>query len=195
MALVGCGEKAAPPKPAPPDVEVAAVVQQNVPIYAEYVAQLNGPVNAEITPRVQGYLLQQNYQNGFFVKKGQLLFTLDPRQYEAVLDQAKAQLGVAEANLSRADTDVGNVNLAAVQASGQEDVAHLAAKERHGLGSLNGRPHDGARCTVDPARQVNRVNAGVPIHGGDNAAGIAFERAIEPGPEQGIDERLACYQS
>ena len=59
-------------------------MQQDVPdIYIEYVAQLNGPVNAEITPKVQGYLLRQNYQNGFFVKAGQLLFELDPRQYQA----------------------------------------------------------------------------------------------------------------
>ena len=71
------------------------------PSTSEWVAQLNGPVNAEITPKVQGYLLKQNYQNGYFVKKGQLLFELDPRQYEAALDQAKAEVAVAEANLSR----------------------------------------------------------------------------------------------
>src|ERR1700749_2520387 len=78
--IAGCAKKEAPARPEPPEVVVARVLQPDVPIYAEYVSQLNGAVNAEITPKVQGYLLQQNYANGFFVKKGQLLFTLDPRQ-------------------------------------------------------------------------------------------------------------------
>ena len=64
--------------PLPPDVKVTEVIQQNVPVYEEWVAQLNGPVNADITPKVQGYLLSQHYQNGFFVKKGQLLYDIDP---------------------------------------------------------------------------------------------------------------------
>jgi membrane fusion protein (multidrug efflux system) len=102
---------------------VANVVQRDVPIYGEWVAQLNGPVNADITPKVQGYLLQQNYQNGFFVKKGQLLFTLDPRQYQADLDQAQAEVGVAEANLARFDADVArDTPLAAQQAIPQKDL-------------------------------------------------------------------------
>jgi membrane fusion protein (multidrug efflux system) len=87
------------------------------------VAQLNGPVNADITPKVQGYLLQQNYQNGFFVQKGQLLFTLDPRQYQADLEETKAKLGVAVANLARADADVArDTPLAAQQAIPQKDL-------------------------------------------------------------------------
>ncbi|HYK36715.1 efflux RND transporter periplasmic adaptor subunit [Alloacidobacterium sp.] len=102
---------------------MASVIQQNVPVFGEWVAQLNGPVNAEITPKVQGYLLQQNYQNGFFVKKGQLLFTLDPRQYEAAVDQAKAEVGTAEANLAKADNDVQrDTPLAAQKAIAQRDL-------------------------------------------------------------------------
>ena len=106
VTLIGCAKEAERPKPGPPEVTIAPVAQQNVPIYGEWVAQLNGPVNADITPKVQGYLLQQNYQNGFFVKKGQLLFTLDPRQYEAAVEQAKAQVGIAEADLAKATNDV-----------------------------------------------------------------------------------------
>src|SRR5271163_4972967 len=121
--LVGCSKKEKPAPPAPPEVTVATVVQQDVPIYNEWVAQLNGPVNAEITPKVQGYLLQQNYQNGFFVKKGQLLFTLDPRQYEAALDQAKAQVGIAQADLAKATNDVNrDTPLAAQKAIAQRDL-------------------------------------------------------------------------
>ena len=123
VALVGCAKEAVRPQAAPLDVAVANVIQQDVPIYGEWVSQLNGPVNAEITPKVQGYLLQQNYQNGFFVKKGQLLFSLDPRQYEAALDQAKAQVGAAEANLAKANNDVQrDTPLAAQKAIAQRDL-------------------------------------------------------------------------
>jgi len=106
MAGTGCREKEKAPPPAPPVVEVAEVVQQNVPTYVEWVAQLNGPINADITPKVQGYLLTQNYNNGFFVKKGQLLFTIDPRPFVAALDQAKAQVAVAQANLGESENNV-----------------------------------------------------------------------------------------
>ena len=104
--LVGCSEKEAPAPPAPPEVTVATVVEQDVPMYDEWVAQLNGPVNAEITPKVQGYLLRQEYQNGYFVKKGQRLFELDPRQYEAALDAAKASVARAQANFAKYQADV-----------------------------------------------------------------------------------------
>ena len=116
-------KEAPPEKPAPPDVEVATAIQQNVPIYTELVCQLNGAVNAEITPKVQGYLLQQNYQNGFSVKKGQLLFTLDPRQFQAAVEEASAQVGIAEANLAHADNDVArDTPLAAQRAIAQRDL-------------------------------------------------------------------------
>src|ERR1700740_628048 len=69
VAVAGCREKPAPTKPAPPAVEVTEVIQQNVPNYTDWISQLSGPVNADITPKVQGYLLKQNYQNGYFVKK------------------------------------------------------------------------------------------------------------------------------
>jgi RND family efflux transporter MFP subunit len=121
--LVGCSEKEAPAPPAPPEVTVATVVQQDVPIYNEWVAQLNGPVNAEITPKVQGYLLKQEYQNGFFVKKGQRLFELDPRQYEAALDAAKASVARAEATLAKYQADVArDTPLAAQNAIPQKQL-------------------------------------------------------------------------
>jgi membrane fusion protein (multidrug efflux system) len=131
VVLVGCAKKPAPIQAGPPDVVVANVIQQNVPIYIELVCQLNGPVNAEITPKVQGYLLQQNYQNGFFVKKGQLLFTLDQRQYQAEVDQAKAHVGIAEANLAKADADVArDTPLAAQRAIAQKDLVTDLANQQ-----------------------------------------------------------------
>jgi len=106
VLLSGCEKKEEQPKAGPPEVLVTEPLQQNVPIVSEWVAQLNGAVNADITPKVQGYLLKQDYENGFFVKKGQLLFELDPRQYEAALDEAIAQVAVAQANLERFTADV-----------------------------------------------------------------------------------------
>lgn len=130
--LVGCESKEPPPKPGPPEVLVAQVAQQNVPIFNEWVAQLNGPVNADITPKVQGYLLRQDYQNGYFVKKGQLLFELDPRQYEAGVEQAKATLDRTQAEVERYQNDVTrDTPLAAQNAIPQKqldnDVASLNA--------------------------------------------------------------------
>ena len=89
MAIAGCGQKA-PPSPPPPEVLVTDVKQQDVPIYNEYVGQLDGSVNATIQARVQGYLTSQNYKEGQLVKKGDVLFQIDPRPFEAALAQAKA---------------------------------------------------------------------------------------------------------
>ena len=106
VLLVGCEKKEAPPPPGPPEVLVAPVMEQNVPIFSDWVAQLNGPVNADITPKVQGYLLRQEYENGYLVQKGQLLFELDPRQYEAAVEQAKATLDRTQAEVERFQNDV-----------------------------------------------------------------------------------------
>jgi membrane fusion protein, multidrug efflux system len=115
--LLGCKEKQQAPAPEPPEVEVTEVTQRNVPIYMEWVAQLNGRYNAQITPRVQGYLLKQNYRDGFFVKKGQLLYEVDPRAFEVAIEQAKAQVAVAVANLSNADTNVARDRPLAAQSA------------------------------------------------------------------------------
>jgi membrane fusion protein (multidrug efflux system) len=103
---VGCEKKEVAPPPMPPEVEVTNVVQQNVPTYQEWVAQLNGQVNADITPKVQGYLLKRAYTEGFFVHKGQLLYEIDPRPFIAALDEAKAQVAVAVAQRTEAENNV-----------------------------------------------------------------------------------------
>jgi membrane fusion protein (multidrug efflux system) len=105
VCAAGC-EKKQMPTPGPPAVSVTSVVQQDVPVYEEWVAQLNGTKNADITPKVQGYVLKQNYQDGYFVKKNELLFQIDPRAFVAALDQAKAQVAEAKAGESRLEADV-----------------------------------------------------------------------------------------
>ncbi len=108
LNALGCGNgkvRAAAPPP-PQVVEVAPVIQKDVPVQGEWVGTLEGYVNAQIQPQVSGYLIRQDYHEGALVKKGQLLFEIDPRPFQAVLDQAKGQLAQAEAQMANAETNV-----------------------------------------------------------------------------------------
>ena len=105
IAIGGCGKPEAPQMP-PPEVLVAPVAQRNVPVYSDWVGTIEGYVNAEIRPKVQGYLLTQNYANGKVVEDGQLLFQIDPRQFKAALDQAIGQLESAKALQVKTQLDV-----------------------------------------------------------------------------------------
>ena len=110
VALTGpsCGGlKPQPAAPAPPlAVGVVKAIQMDVPVHAEWVATLDGYVNAQIQPQVSGYLISQNYKEGSYVHKGDVLFEIDPRPFQAVLDQAKGQLAQARAQLYLADVNV-----------------------------------------------------------------------------------------
>src|SRR4030081_2975920 len=97
VGLTGCSKKEATAAAAPPEVEVVGVIKENVPLYPECISTLDGYVNAEIRPQVSGYLLKQNYQEGTVVRKGQTLFEIDQRPFEAALEQAKGQMAQAEA--------------------------------------------------------------------------------------------------
>lgn len=103
--LAGCKPKA-PAKPPPPLVEVAEVAKADVPIYHEWIGSLDGLVNAQIRAQVTGYLLKQNYREGDPIKKGDLLFEIDPRSFQAALDHAKGNLAQAEARLGKTKLDV-----------------------------------------------------------------------------------------
>ena len=99
----GCSNKTnAVATPAPPEVQVAEVQQKDVPIYREWIGTLDGLVNADIKAEVSGYLIEQAYTEGSFVKKGQLLFQIDPRPFQAALDQAQGQLAQAQGQLEQA---------------------------------------------------------------------------------------------
>jgi RND family efflux transporter MFP subunit len=101
----GCSRKTSQP-PRPPQVEIAIVTQKDVHIDSEWVATLDGYVNAQIQPQVTGYLIKQDYREGSFVRKNDVLFEIDPRPFQAALDQAKAQLAQAEAQLGNATLNV-----------------------------------------------------------------------------------------
>jgi membrane fusion protein, multidrug efflux system len=130
--IASCGKQEEKPQAGPPEVLVAEVKQKDIPVFEEWVATLNGPVNADITPKVQGYLLHQDYQNGTLVKKGQLLFEIDARPFIASLDQANAEVARAQANVDRTNNDVTrDTPLAAQNAIPQKqldtDLANQAA--------------------------------------------------------------------
>lgn len=103
----GCEHRVASASPPPtPAVEVASVIQKDVPLEGEWVGTLEGYVNAQIQPHVSGYLIRQDYNEGGFVQRGQVLFEIDPRPFQAALDQAKGQLAQAEAQMANADLNV-----------------------------------------------------------------------------------------
>lgn len=106
IPCAGCARKSSAQPARPPEVEVAPVIEKNVRIYSEWVATLNGYVNAQIQPQVTGYIVKQDYREGSLVHKDDVLFEIDPRPFQAVLDQAKAQLAQAEAQLGNASLNV-----------------------------------------------------------------------------------------
>ena len=106
LLLPACGKKQQPKTPPAPVVEVATVTQADVPIYHEWIGVLDGLVNAQIRAQVTGYLLTQHYREGDPIKKGDLLFEIDPRPFKAALDQAKGVLAQAEARLEKTELDV-----------------------------------------------------------------------------------------
>jgi len=134
IGVAGCNKAAPPSPPAPPEVQVMTVALQDVPIYQEWIGSLDGSTNAQIRAQVSGYLVAQKYQEGSLVKKGDVLFQIDKRVFQAAIDQAKAQLDVLQAQLGKTELDVKRLTpLAKENAVSQEELddaiqANLAAK-------------------------------------------------------------------
>jgi membrane fusion protein (multidrug efflux system) len=146
------------------DVEVVQVEQKDIPIYGEWIGTLDGFTNADVRAQVSGYLVRQGYQEGAFVKKGQLLFEIDPRPFQAALDQAKGQLAQATAQLANAEAvqrrtelDVNRYTpLAKEQAASQQDLDNaiqnnLAAKATVGTAAAQIQ-------TAEAAVETTRIN-------------------------------------
>jgi membrane fusion protein (multidrug efflux system) len=104
--VLGCNRGRAAAATPTPEVEVATVEQRDVPVYSEWVATLDGYVNAQIRPQVSGYIIKQNYTEGSLVREGQVLFEIDPRPFKAALDRAKGDLAQAQAQLGKSTLDV-----------------------------------------------------------------------------------------
>ncbi len=181
MLLTGCGAKMGLPPAGPPDVEVVPVVQKDVPISKDWVATLDGLVNANIRAQVNGLLMKQLYTNGAYVQKGTALFQIDPRPFQAALDQAtgnlnssQADLQVAQAKLGKAEQDVARytplVKTGAISQQEMDDSiqADLAAKAQVQAATA-------AISTAQAAVENARINLGftkiaAPV---DGVVGIA----------------------
>jgi membrane fusion protein, multidrug efflux system len=128
---VACSKKTEAPPPPPPEVQVAEVVQKDVPIYIELVGSTLGSEDVEIRARVEGYLLSINFTEGSLVRKGQLLYKIDPQPFLVAIDQAKANLATAQAGLEKTNNDVARYKpLFAKQAVSKQELDNaLSAQE------------------------------------------------------------------
>jgi len=166
VLAAGCSP-AKPPAAPPPQVEVTAVVQQDVPLIHEWIGTVDGFVNAEIRPQVEGYLVRQAYREGFPVRRGQLLFEIDPRQFQAAAEQAKASLARDRALRDKARLDVDRYTpLAAQKAISQQELDNAQSALNQAQASM-----DASQAAYDKARlnlEWTRVTS--PI---DGIAGMA----------------------
>ncbi|HET8772406.1 MAG TPA: efflux RND transporter periplasmic adaptor subunit [Thermoanaerobaculia bacterium] len=159
--------EAAKAPPPPPGVVVTAALQQDEPIVREWIGTTEGDVNAEIRPKVDGYLLRRVYTEGSFVRQGQPLFEIDPRQAQASLRQAQANLAQAEASLAKASRDVARYEpLAAQRAISQQELDNARSSQEAASASVGA-----LRAAVEQTRlNVAWTHVTSPING---IAGIA----------------------
>jgi membrane fusion protein (multidrug efflux system) len=167
LLAAGCGKEQKAPAPAPPAVEVTDVTQKDVPIYKEWVGTADGLVNATIQAQVTGYLMKQNYREGEFVRKGQILFEIDPRTFQAAVDMAKGAMAQAEARWETAKANLVRIKpLAEKNAVSQKDLDDANGAEQSTRASV-----ESAKAQLEAA-QLNlgftRVTSPV-----DGIAGIA----------------------
>jgi membrane fusion protein (multidrug efflux system) len=167
MTFAACGKKKEAPPPPPPTVEVATVVQKDVPISQEWIGSLDGFVNAEIRPQIEGYLLKQEYKEGFLVHAGETLFQIDPRQFQATYEQAKASLAQNDATLANAKTTAARYRpLAAQKAISQQELDDAETRERTAEANT-----ESARAALEKAKlDLGWTKVVSPI---DGIAGVA----------------------
>jgi membrane fusion protein (multidrug efflux system) len=147
VAPTACQERDVVAGPVP-EVVLATVEKRDVEVFMEWVGTTTGNVNAQIYPKVQGYLLKQAYVDGSLVQGGELLFQIDPRQFQAALDQAQGQLGRAQAALGKAEIDVKRYTpLAAEGAVSQEELDNAIQARAAGRAEV-----DSAKAAVEQAR-------------------------------------------
>jgi membrane fusion protein (multidrug efflux system) len=167
MLMMTACEKAAPPPPPPPVVEVMNVIQRDVPIHNEWIGALDGDVNATIRPQVTGYLVRQNYREGDAVRKGQVLFEIDPSTFKAAVDQAQAVQAKQKAIHDTAVANLARIKpLAEKNAVSQRDLDDALGQEASSRAAL-----DQATAALETARlNLGFTRITSPI---DGIAGIA----------------------
>jgi len=176
--LTGCGEKSqasTTPQSAPPlRVGVSTVVERDVPIYGDWVATLDGYTNANIQPQVSGYLIQQNYREGSFVHKGEVLFDIDPRPFQAALDRAQGQLAQAKGQLSQAEGQLG-------QAHAQLKLADINVQRNTPLAAAHAIPQSQLDNDIQARAQTEALVK-------TNTAGIESAKAAIQAAEAAVEE-------
>src|SRR5207237_8250648 len=174
LVNAACHKAAAPAAPPPPAVQVANVLQKDVAIYREWVGSLDGFVNADIKPQGEGYVRKQVYREGAYVRQGELMFLIDPRNYKAVADQARSTLDRNSAALAKAQLDVKrDRELIASQVIPAQQLDNDLAAEREAAATV-----ESARATLAQA-ELNRgwTQVTAPIAG---IAGIAQAQVGTP---------------
>jgi RND family efflux transporter MFP subunit len=170
LVLAGCGKKDGPPQMPPPEVSVATPLRQSVVDWDDFTGRFEAPENVEVRARAGGYLQASHFREGQFVKKGQLLFTLDPRPAEAALAAARAQAKQAAADMSRADS------LLKVQAISREEYDSKRSAIEVAQATVRARELDleFTRVTAPTSGVVSdrRVDPGNVISGGASSADV-----------------------
>jgi RND family efflux transporter MFP subunit len=189
LSTTGCGKSttAAGPPP-PPEVEVAVVEQKDIPIEREWIGTLDGLVNTAIRAQVTGYLLRQSYSEGSFVRKGQLLFEIDPRPFQAALDQAGGQMAQAKAQLAQYKAGFVQSQAQLLSAEANQRRAQMDEDKYVPLGKRQAVTQQ----DVDNARQTNRSQ--VAQVAAANAQLETSKAQIEAG-EAGVSAAAAAVQT
>jgi len=150
LASAACGEKPAPPAAAPPEVLVATVVQRDVPITLELVGQTRGSEDVEIRARVEGFLEEVAFVEGSLVRKGQLLYRIDPRQLQATLATAEADLETWKSRLVKTENDTRRLTpLAKQQAVSQQELDNAVAAENAARAQVQASKSVAERTRID----------------------------------------------
>jgi membrane fusion protein, multidrug efflux system len=161
LAGVACSKKEAPPQP-PPEVLVAEVVQKDVPIYIELVGSTLGSEDVEIRSRVEGYLVSINFTEGTLVRKGQLLYKIDPQPFLVAIDQAKANLATAQAGLEKTNNDVARYKpLFEKQAVSKQELDNALSAQEAALAQVDARKAAVAQAQLD----LGYTNIASPVDG------------------------------
>jgi membrane fusion protein (multidrug efflux system) len=173
----GCskGPQEAPPAPA---VEVMTVIQKDVPVYQEWIGTLDGSVNATIRAQVQGYLTRQNYKEGDLVKTGQVLFEIDPRTFQAALDQAKGELEAQQARWTTAKANLARIKpLADQNAVSKKDLDDSIGTEQSARAAVLS-----AQAKVDKAQlDLGFTKITSPVNGIAGLAKAQIGNLVGPG--------------
>ena len=167
VLCTACSSEKEKPAPPPPGVTVATAVSKNVPLSQEWVGTTVGNVDAEIRPKVDGFLLTRVYTEGSFVKKGHTMFQLEPRQSQAAVEEAEAQVAQARALLGQAQIDIARYTpLVAEKAVSQAELDRAKSLERSATAQI-----EAAQAQLNNAK-LNRgwTTVASPISG---IAGIA----------------------